>query len=80
MKLATLSNGTRDGQLLVVSRDGARCLSAEGIAPTMQVALDDWDALEPKLQGLSARLEAGKGEAVDPSKLNAPLPRAYEWV
>ncbi len=80
MKLATLSNGTRDGQLLVVSRDGARCLSAEGIAPTMQAALDDWDAVEPKLQELSARLNGGEGEAVDLSKLHAPLPRAYEWV
>ncbi len=80
MKLATLRDGTRDGRLLVVSRDGERFLPAEGIARTMQAALDDWDAAAPKLAELSKQLDAGQGEKLDVTKLDAPLPRAYEWV
>ncbi|HLT30026.1 MAG TPA: fumarylacetoacetate hydrolase family protein [Myxococcaceae bacterium] len=82
MKLATLRDGTRDGRLLVVSRDGTRQVPAEGIAPNLQAALDDWDALAPRLEALSRKLNAGEvqGEPVDVTKLAAPLPRAYEWV
>jgi hypothetical protein len=42
MKLATIKDGTRDGQLAVVSRDLKTAVLADGIAPTMQRALDDW--------------------------------------
>ena len=34
MKLASLNDGTRDGALMVVSRDLALCASAACIAPT----------------------------------------------
>ena len=34
MKLATLRDGTRDGRLVVVSRDLARAVAATSIAPT----------------------------------------------
>ncbi len=50
MKLATLNNGTRDGLLVVVSRDLTRCTEAARIAPTMQAALDDWATAAPKLE------------------------------
>ena len=82
MKLATLRDGTRDGRLIVVRRDGTRFAHASAIAPTMQRALDDWDALEPKLRDLAERLEndAVESHPVDPTQLRAPLPRAYEWV
>lgn len=82
MKLATLRDGTRDGRLLVVSRDGTRQVPAEGIARTLQAALDDWEQVWPQLEALSQKLNAGEvqGEPVDVAKLAAPLPRAYEWV
>ncbi|MBF5042468.1 fumarylacetoacetate hydrolase family protein [Aggregicoccus sp. 17bor-14] len=82
MKLATLHDGTRDGKLIVVTRDGARYAPATGIAPHLQAALDAWDATEPKLRALAQQLEAGqvKGEPVDVSMLRSPLPRAYEWI
>lgn len=54
MKLATKKNGTRDGLLMVVSKDLTRCVPATEIfhpmnlAPTMQVALDNWDTLAPQ--------------------------------
>lgn len=82
MKLGTLRDGTRDGRLVVVSKDGARFAEATGAAPTLQAALDDWSECSAKLEAISKRLNAGEeeGAAVDPSRFSAPLPRAYEWV
>ncbi len=82
MKLATLRDGSRDGALLVVNSAGDRFVPAATLAPTLQAALDDWDTVEPRLRELSAKLEAGDltGEPLDPARLAAPLPRAYEWV
>lgn len=82
MKLATLKDGTRDGTLLVVKRDGMRAIRAGAIARTLQAALDDWDRIAPKLRELAEKLETGAeaGEPVDVSQLHSPLPRAYEWV
>lgn len=83
MKLATRDDGSRDGALIAVDRRGQRCCSAVGIAPTLQAALDDWVRCEPLLRALAAELEAGRAPGaapLDPSRLLAPLPRAYEWV
>lgn len=78
MILATKRNGTRDGQLIVVNRAGSRFLVPESI-PTLQKALDDWDAHRPLLEDCARRVEAD-GQALDVSELSAPLPRAYEWI
>ncbi len=83
MKLATLKNDTRDGQLVVVSRDLSRCTSATDIAPTLQAALDNWSSSKPKLEALSERLNSGSLD--DVQKFNeaacaSPLPRAYQWA
>ena len=51
MKLATLKNGTRDGRLVVVSRDLTRYTDASFLAPTMQAALDDWQRVVPASGG-----------------------------
>ncbi len=82
MKFATLRDGTRDGRLLVVSRDLSRCLPATGIAATLQAALDDWANLAPRLAVLAAGLEAdpAKGQKFDESLCHSPLPRAYQWA
>jgi fumarylacetoacetate (FAA) hydrolase len=82
MKLATLRDGSRDGRLVVVRRDGKAYAPASGIAPTLQAALDRWEDAEPALRELSARLDDGRadGQPLDPAHLHAPLPRAYEWI
>jgi fumarylacetoacetate (FAA) hydrolase len=82
MKLATLRTEARDGSLLVVKKDLSAWTSAAHVAPTLQAALDAWDAVEPKLRALAADLEAGRAPTTpyDATKLHAPLPRAYEWV
>jgi fumarylacetoacetate (FAA) hydrolase len=83
MKLATLRDGTRDGRLVVVSRDFARCVPVPQVAPTLQAALDDWSRFEPQLAEVAERLAAGDAEGAlpfDPAQAMAPLPRAYHWV
>ena len=82
MKLGTLRNGHRDGELVVVRGDGRVFAPAKRIAPTLQSALEEWHRAEPRLRELAGELERGgvRGEAVDPSRFHAPLPRAYEWI
>jgi fumarylacetoacetate (FAA) hydrolase len=83
MKLATLKDGTRDGQLMVVSRDLKTAHIADGIAPTLQAALDDWDFIAPQLDELYRQLNGGDARRpfdFDPAKCMAPLPRAYQWA
>jgi fumarylacetoacetate (FAA) hydrolase len=81
MKLASLKSG-RDGRLVVVSDDLAWCADAAAIAPTLQAALDDWSACEPRLRNLAADLEhaAIPRERFHEREAAAPLPRAYQWA
>ncbi len=82
MKLATLNNGTRDGRLVVVSKDLTRYCAADNIAPTLQAALDDWDNIAPKLQvlALDVEHEAVPCERFHEREALSPLPRAYQWA
>ena len=83
MKLGSLKEGGRDGTLVVVSRDLSKAVHATDIAPTLQRALEDWEAIAPRLNALSEELNAGQAAgafALDMHLLAAPLPRAYEFV
>ena len=83
MKLGSLKEGGRDGTLIVVSRDLSRAVRATGIAATLQLALEDWSNLAPRLNALSESLNHGDADGVfdlDFNALAAPLPRAYEFV
>ena len=83
MKLATLKDGSRDGQLAVVSRDLCTAHFATGIATRMQELLDDWNFISPQLEDLYATLNGGKPRhafAFDSRHCMAPLPRACQWV
>ena len=83
MKLATLKDGSRDGQLAVVSRDLGTAHFATGIATTLQQVLDDWNFRSPPLEDLYATLNGGRARhafAFDPRHCMAPLPRAYQWA
>jgi fumarylacetoacetate (FAA) hydrolase len=83
MKLATYKDGSRDGQLVVVSRDLSTAHYATGIAERMQQALDDWNFISPQLQDLYDTLNHGKARHAfpfDPARCMAPLPRAYQWA
>jgi len=83
MKLATYKDGSRDGQLVVVSRDLSLAHYATGMADTLQQALDDWNFISPQLHDLHVTLNQGKARhafAFDPAMCMAPLPRAYQWA
>jgi fumarylacetoacetate (FAA) hydrolase len=83
MKLATLKSGGRDGVLVVVSRDLVTCQRVPKIAATLQFALDNWDAVAPRLRNVYADLNEGTALAAEPfveSLCHSPLPRAYQWA
>ncbi len=83
MKLGTLKDGTRDGALVVVSRDLKIAQVADGIAPTLQAALDDWRYHAPLLKTLSDELNtkpSSQAFETDFTSFAAPLPRAYQWA
>ena len=83
MKLATYKDGSRDGQLLVVSRDLSAAHYATGIASKLQQVLDDWNFMSPQLQDLYEMLNSGKARHAfpfDAAQCMAPLPRAYQWA
>ncbi|OBX20803.1 2-keto-4-pentenoate hydratase [Erythrobacter sp. QSSC1-22B] len=82
MKLATLNDGTRDGKLVVVSKDLTRYCRADNIAPTLQAALDDWAQCAPKLQNLATDVEhqSVPCERFHEREAHSPLPRAYQWA
>ena len=83
MKLATYKDGSRDGQLVVVSRDLSTAHYATGIANRMQQVLDDWNFISPQLEDLYQTLNGGKARHAfpfNPQQCMAPLPRAYQWA
>ena len=83
MKLASYRDGSRDGQLVVVSRDLSQAHYASHIAQRLQQVLDDWNFLSPQLQDLSDALNAGRARhafSFDPAQCMAPLPRAFQVV
>jgi fumarylacetoacetate (FAA) hydrolase len=83
MKLATYKDGSRDGQLVVVSRDLTTAHYASGIATKLQQVLDDWNFISPQLEDLSQTLNQGKARHAfpfDPKLCMAPLPRAFQWA
>jgi fumarylacetoacetate (FAA) hydrolase len=82
VKLASLKQG-RDGKLIVVSRDLSRAIAADGIAPTLQMALDTWERSAPRLERLYR--EVNDGSPIGSFSFRAgdcasPLPRAYQWA
>ncbi|MCC0030563.1 MAG: fumarylacetoacetate hydrolase family protein [Brucellaceae bacterium] len=82
MKLATLKDGSRDGKLVVVSKDLTRCSDAGHVAPTLQAALDDWAHAAPRLAEIAEGLETGAqpSQRFHEHDAMSPLPRAYQWA
>ena len=83
MKLATLKNNTRDGQLVVVSRDLSTAVVVTDIADTLQQAIDNWSEVSDKLATVYQALNDGTVEhtlVFNQSSCESPLPRAYQWA
>ena len=83
MKLATLRDGSRDGQLLVVSTDLRRAVRAAGVAPNLLTAIESWERDGPRLAALAAELDGNRRHdafELRPADLAAPLPRTWQWL
>lgn len=80
MKLATLKTDSRDGRLIVVSKDLSRYTTPD--VQTLQYALDHWDKVSPQLQQDYDNLNSNPqlGQPFSPEKCHSPLPRAYQWA
>ncbi|HSG33306.1 MAG TPA: fumarylacetoacetate hydrolase family protein [Sphingomonadaceae bacterium] len=76
MRLATRPNGTPDGELIVVSADGARCRPVGGRWTCLRLALEHWGEAEPDLRAINPE----DGELLPLANLLAPMPRAWQWL
>ena len=82
MKLATLKDGSRDGALILVSRDLGRYTRADDIARNLQTALDNWTEVFVALSERAQQLEdnAVASSEFDQHAVHSPLPRSYQWA
>ena len=83
MKLASIKSDSRDGTLIVVSRDLTQAVEVPGIATSLQAVLENWETKAPELEAVYAKLNAGEMSGafeLDPVTLESPLPRAYQWA
>jgi fumarylacetoacetate (FAA) hydrolase len=84
MKLGSLKSDTsRDGELIVVSKDNQRAVRPTGIAPSLREAVENWETAKPKLEELYKQLNEGKAKNafdLDQTKLHSPMPRSFQWA
>lgn len=84
MKLGSLkSDLSRDGELIVVSKDNQRAIRAASVAPSLREAIEDWGRAKPALEQLSRQVNAGSGAGIftiEPERLHSPMPRAFQWA
>jgi len=82
MKLATLKDSTRDGRLVVVSKDLTTCSEVGHVARTLQAALDDWAHVGPRLARVAEGIETGAQPThrFHEHGATSPLPRAFQWA
>lgn len=84
MKLASIDNNTRDGELVVVNKELTKAIRVPEIAATMQAAIDNWTVNEIKLQNVYEQLNSGTLITgtfdFTTVRVLAPIPRAYHWA
>lgn len=78
MRFATVDNGTPDGQLVIVSQDGARLLEIGEQAPNLLAVMEDWNGAMSELEPAAERLMDGEGRSAE--TLRAPMPRSWQWL
>ena len=82
MKLASYNDGSRDGRLLVVSKNLKYFVNVDDVAPTMQFAIDNWNNVSIKLKKIYEKLNANTihRKPFDEQLVHSPLPRAFQWL
>ncbi len=81
MKFLTIDDGTADGRVHLVSRNGQRVVPLDHVR-TLQEALEVWDDHVAHWQAQSDQLNAqpDAGAPYVPEAALAPLPRAWQWL
>jgi fumarylacetoacetate (FAA) hydrolase len=82
MKLASLKSNSRDGELIIVSRDLTNAVKASHIVANLREAIENWERVSSKLRELSDQLNSGEINSafkIVTNALAAPLPRAFQW-
>ena len=87
MKLASLKDGSRDGRLVVVSRDLQKATRAPAPDLTLLSAIENWDFSSARLRRIYHVLSSSNPGAVSAEvlefkklRLSAPLPRGPQWL
>lgn len=82
MKLGSLKSSSRDGKLVVVSKDNKKWTSAEQIAPSLRLAVENWSETHPKLEELYKKINLGEVsvQEVKEEDFLSPLPRTFQWI
>jgi fumarylacetoacetate (FAA) hydrolase len=83
MKLATLKDGTRDGRLMVVSKDLTRAGICAQAPRTLAATIECWSAVAPHLQATYDAVNEGTAAGIAElplKRLAAPLPRGPQWL
>lgn len=83
MKLATIKSNSRDGELCIVNKTLTQAIRVPQIAPTLQVAIDNWSTLAKPLNDIYQQLNENRlsdSFAFDATKMESPLPRAFQWA
>lgn len=82
LTLATLKDGTRDGQLIVISSDH-KTYAMSNQFKTLQSALDCWEEARGVLGAGAKYIDENKDSGLPLPTFDAfhsPLPRAYAWM
>lgn len=82
MKLGTLKSSSKDGKLVVISKDNKTWTSAEQIAPNLRIAVENWSEIHPKLEELYKKLNLNQvpAQKVNEKEFLSPLPRTFQWI
>ena len=82
MKLGSLKSESKDGSLVVISRDNKKMVSATAIAKNLREAVENWSGVKSKLENLYQKLQTEEafGQPVVESQLHSPLPRTFQWI
>ncbi|RME16759.1 MAG: FAA hydrolase family protein [Bdellovibrio sp.] len=84
MKLGSLKDSqSRDGLLIVVSRDNKKAVRVPEIAKSLREAIEDWGRTRPQLEEVYQQLNEGqRKDAFELSEkdLHSALPRSFQWA
>lgn len=82
MKLGTIKSSSRDGKLVVISKDNKTLVVADHIAPNLREATENWSIVKEELENLYKDLNTGKaeGRTFTQEDFLSPLPRTFQWI